>query len=284
MLAPALSTALGAVVLGAAWYVHTRVHGFLPEDRPTPGRKRHGRPTPMAGALPAALSVGILLFVDRPWLAAGVLVAALVGLADDRRKAATDGLRWTTKAVGLALAVVLACVDLGASLALGPFGWLALGVGLFALTNATNFLDNTDGVAAGLGVVALGWIGGLCPARPETWLAGVWLAFVPFNWPQARMFLGDAGAYALGLLLAASATRAAAVDGDLAPWRALAPVAVFGIDFVQVVAARLWLGYAPWIGDRRHLTHVLIARGLPQRLVAPLLVTIAALLPLLARA
>ena len=48
------------------------------------------------------------------------------------------------------------------------------------------------------------------------------------------------------------------------------PFAVQIIDFVQVVTARLWLGIAPWHGDRRHLTHIVQNQGLRPVLVAPL--------------
>jgi hypothetical protein len=52
---------------------------------------------------------------------------------------------------------------------------------------------------------------------------------------------------------------------------AIAPCAILLADFAQVIVARLWLGYAPWIADRRHLTHVLLNTGLPSWALAPLL-------------
>jgi hypothetical protein len=51
----------------------------------------------------------------------------------------------------------------------------------------------------------------------------------------------------------------------------LLPMAVFLVDFAQVVIARLIIGVAPWIGDRRHVTHILMNLHLPQWLLAPLL-------------
>ena len=59
---------------------------------------------------------------------------------------------------------------------------------------------------------------------------------------------------------------------------ALAPVAVPVLDFAQVVAARLYLGFLPWIGDRRHLTHIAMNTGLPQVWVAPVFASLAAVL------
>jgi UDP-N-acetylmuramyl pentapeptide phosphotransferase/UDP-N-acetylglucosamine-1-phosphate transferase len=216
----------------------------LPEDCPRPGRKRHGRPTPMAGAIPCAATALCFGFADRPALVAAILLAGLTGFGDDLRKSRHDGLGWKTKAVGL----------LGASLLI-----------------ATNFLDNMHGVAtavAGTGLVLLA-AGGLPVATP---LAAIWLAFLPFNWPHGRAFLGDAGAYGLGAALAAATLLS---SGDQ-PLLALAPTAVLLLDFVQVVGARLYLGYAPWIGDRRHLSHLLLGLGVPHALVAVTLAAAAA--------
>jgi hypothetical protein len=67
----------------------------------------------------------------------------------------------------------------------------------------------------------------------------------------------------------------AVLAADGRPLAALAPTAVLWLDFVQVVSARLYLGYAPWIGDRRHLSHLLLGAGVPLPLVAPVLAAVA---------
>jgi UDP-N-acetylmuramyl pentapeptide phosphotransferase/UDP-N-acetylglucosamine-1-phosphate transferase len=146
--------------------------------------------------------------------------------------------------------------------------WLLVCVFLFVLTNATNFLDNTDGVGAGVAAASLlvlsgghGWFGAMGFAA---------VGFLPWNWPRPRLFLGDAGAYALGLLAAIAIGRRVVVDAE-ALWLAAVPLA----DFTQVVVARLWLGHPPWVGDRRHLTHVAQNLGLPRWLCAPLFAVLA---------
>ena len=53
---------------------------------------------------------------------------------------------------------------------------------------------------------------------------------------------------------------------------ALAPVLIFAADFVQVITARLIFGVPPWLGDRRHLTHVSANLGLPRVLIAPVFI------------
>ena len=94
--------------------------------------------------------------------------------------------------------------------------------------------------------------------------------FLPWNWPRARLFLGDAGAYQFGIVLAAAVGHQA-VDAP----EVLGAVGVQLADFVQVVTARLVLGVPPWVGDRRHLSHIAQNLGLPRAWVAPLLAAVA---------
>jgi UDP-N-acetylmuramyl pentapeptide phosphotransferase/UDP-N-acetylglucosamine-1-phosphate transferase len=268
--APWICLATSAGALAAAWLVHTRIRGFLFEDSPAPGRKRHARPTPMAGVVPGLVSVAALAASGLPWFAGAVAFAGLVGWMDDRAKDRRGGgLNWTWKGLGLLAAASLGALDL--DLPAQPTSWVTAVGFVFVVTNALNFLDNQDGVATSLGSVALLAIGGGDPGHPATVLGAGWLAFLPFNWPDARMFLGDAGAYALGIasgLLALAAAEGAQGIGWTA---AVAPLLVPLLDFGQVTVARIALGYAPWIGDRRHLTHLLLHAGTPRVALAPLL-------------
>ena len=127
-------------------------------------------------------------------------------------------------------------------------------------------------------MIAAGW------SQPHLLCAGaLFLGSLPCNWPRARLFLGDGGALPLGVLLAASALQASMPSALFPSQRIdlgalLAPTAVPLLDFVQVISARLWLGYAPWIGDRRHLTHIATYAGIRKTAVAPALLVIAVLL------
>ncbi|MGA0060100.1 MAG: MraY family glycosyltransferase [Planctomycetota bacterium] len=271
MIVEATSCGLGTVaVLLIVLWGYRQGRNVLPEDCPRPGRKRHGRPPPMAGIIPclaAAIWFGV---AGHPVLAGAVLVAGATGFGDDLRKARHDGLGWRTKACGLIGASALVVHGTLGIDAVPLEVCAAFVAATFVCINATNFLDNMHGVATSVAVVglALTAAGGREEALP---LAAIWLAFLPFNWPHGRAFLGDAGAYALGTSLAAMAVLAA--DGR--PLAALAPTAVLWLDFVQVVSARLYLGYAPWIGDRRHLSHLLLGAGVPLPLVAPVLAAVA---------
>lgn len=267
----ALAATTGLLWLGD--HCNRRWVGFLPDDPPRPGRKQHARPIPLAGVLLApALMVSLALeraaWSGWPWAIAAVALAATVGFLDDRGKEHGRDLGWRPKAIGLLLAAACAtlAVDPVEAVDGDPLRWLAWLCLSFVLINACNFLDNTDGVTASLvGVTLLTGGSGWPP------LAGaVALAFVPWNWPRPRLFLGDAGAYALGTVLAI-VVLGGLRGGAEALWLAAVPLA----DFVQVVVARLWLGLPPWVGDRRHLTHIAQNLGLPRVLVAPLFAALA---------
>lgn len=256
-----------SAVVAVGDLVNRRAVGWLPDDPPRPGRKQHTRPTPLAGVLmlPAMLT-GLVL--HEAWLtAAAAALAAGVGWIDDRGKERGRDLDWKWKALGLGLAALLAAGTV-ASPWQEPLRFVATAAFVFVLTNATNFLDNTDGVCTALSATSLLLLG---PGPAWAALLGAaTLGFLPWNWPRPRLFLGDAGAYLLGVLVATAAAEAAQHDVG-----ALFAVAVQLGDFVQVVAARLWLGVAPWIGDRRHLTHIVQNLRVPRLAVAPLFVALA---------
>ena len=229
---------------------------------------------PVTRATPVDVITGALLAptvaawcaAGEQWLLlAGVLVAAALGYEDDRRKEHAEpldpgGLDWRVKALGLLGAAALVATELFDPAA-APWPWAAVFGLTFVLTNAVNFLDNTDGVAAGLAasmLLTLGFGGGATGSTQALALAAGFaaLGFLPFNWPYPRLFLGDGGAYALGLCVSYTGLQAASAE-----LRWLLAVAVPLIDFTQVVLMRLVIGVPPWVGDRRHLTH--IAQNLP---------------------
>lgn len=261
---PWVAAPAGWLALRVALLINTHVCGFLPDDRPG-GRKQHARPTPLAGVVLGAATAAALGIAGHHAFAAAAAACTALGFADDMRKEHGDGVAWWIKALVLAAATALITValphqDPGA----GTLVLLALLI--FATINAVNFLDNTDGVAAVVG--GLGLVLGSQGHGVFAVAGFAFLGALPLNWPRARLFLGDAGALTLGATLAAFA--ASHYTGDPSRARtALAAVAVPLLDFTQVVAARLVIGHPPWVGDRRHMTHILISAGLPRTLVAP---------------
>jgi UDP-N-acetylmuramyl pentapeptide phosphotransferase/UDP-N-acetylglucosamine-1-phosphate transferase len=269
MIAPAwaLLLATGLLALGDA--TNRRWFGFLPDDPPRPGRKQHARPIPLAGVLllPAVLP---WLIAERSWyLLAAACLATALGFGDDREKERGEGLDWRIKGIGLLFAAALAATAVANPLA-APATWAAAALLVFVLTNATNFLDNTDGVAAALSATSLLLLGSTFGGGWQIAAGCAALAFVPWNWPTPRLFLGDSGAYLLGLLVGAGVSAPTMANLD-----ALLMVAVQLADFAQVIVARLWIGHPPWVGDRRHLTHIAQNLRLPRRLVAPTFAVIA---------
>jgi UDP-GlcNAc:undecaprenyl-phosphate GlcNAc-1-phosphate transferase len=274
MIEPAWATVLAAAMLWLGDSVNRRLFGFLPDDPPRPGRKQHARPIPLAGVL--------LVPIVAAWLVAeadftslvAVGLAGAIGFLDDRDKERGPGLDWRTKGLGLTVASAIAAASIAAPLS-DPLPFALLFLFAFVLTNATTFLDNTDGVAGAVAAAMLLLATGGHGAMAAGGFAA--LGFLPWNWPRPRLFLGDAGAYALGLLAAIAIARRVVAE-PAALWFAAVPLA----DFTQVVGVRLWLGHPPWVGDRRHLTHIAQHLGLRRWLVAPLFAALAAAAALLA--
>lgn len=296
--------ALSALLTVAARRVALRI-GFV--DRPG-GHKSHREPVPYAGGVAifvaawaalALLLVGAAL-IPQTWIAetfgeavrayaggvqvrAPQMVAVLVGgavlhvlgLIDDRRP-----LRPLIK-LGVILAVAVFVASVG-RVRVAEFAGVGVSIVLttawfIIIVNAFNFLDNMDGLSAGVGCICLaglavcGTMAGqvLVPALAAVFLGAVG-GFLLFNFPPARIFMGDAGSLVLGYMLATVSTLTTYYQsGHGAPPYALAmPLVVLAIplyDFVSVVVIRLLERRNPMHGDQRHFSHRLVERGLSRR-------------------
>lgn len=224
-----------------------------------PGERRsHVVPTPRSGGI--AIVVALLAGGGWLWHAspdpllgaglAGFAMVALVGLVDDHRPLSP----WLRLAVHAAAAAVLAW---GAWLAwhqpAPAFAAFALAL---VLTNVWNFMDGIDGIAttqAMLLSAAIAWLG---PEGWTRWLSAGMLAactgFLPFNFPRARLFLGDVGSGAIGFMVALLLVVASWEGGGTA-WAAWALLpAAFLVDAALTLAGRVWRGEAWW---RPHALH-----------------------------
>jgi UDP-N-acetylmuramyl pentapeptide phosphotransferase/UDP-N-acetylglucosamine-1-phosphate transferase len=274
VLHPAVATAASCAAVALGVFCNRRLVGWLPDDPPRPGRKEHGRPVPLAGVLLLPAIAPWLVAAAAWWLLAGAALAAVTGFVDDHGKERGRDLDWRRKAFGLAVASAWAAVAV-APPQLDAWTWLGVTAFVFVLANATNFLDNADGVAASLSATSLLVLAAGEPLAAAAGFAA--LGFLPWNWPRAHVFLGDAGAYLLGICTGTFAAAAALRE----PSHLLA-VAVQLADFAQVVAMRVLLGLPPWVGDRRHLTHIAQNIGVPRIALAPLFAAIALALASLA--
>jgi UDP-GlcNAc:undecaprenyl-phosphate GlcNAc-1-phosphate transferase len=149
---------------------------------------------------------------------------------------------------------------------------------IVAITNAFNFLDNMDGLAGGVAVICAGiflvaaLLGGQWfIAAALGLLIGAVLGFLVFNFPPARIFMGDGGSLVVGFLLAFCSLRLTYVElapgevGAGAWWAVFTPVVVLAIplyDLASVTVIRLAQGRSPFVGDTQHFSHRLVRRGL----------------------
>lgn len=144
---------------------------------------------------------------------------------------------------------------------------------ILTVINALNFMDNMNGLCAGLGIIAAGYFG-LIAAREGQYLValiaflafGAQLGFLPFNFPRARAFLGDAGSHLIGYLLAVLAILPHFYTAkDPRRWAVFLPLLILAVplgDMVWVVLLRWRKGQPFYIGDTNHLSHRLVRRGL----------------------
>lgn len=242
------------------------------------GERWSTRPVPMGGGIAIYLAMAPgLLFVSRDLLVAATLVF-LLGLIDDRRPLSPK--------IKLLVQGVAACwmaagpLDPGeaATIMSGP-AWfvLPITVGWYVgMANSVNLLDNMDGSAAGVAAIAGGVIyalavGGGSPdpsvALGAAVVTGAAVGFLVFNFPPAKIFMGDAGSLVLGFALAGLAVHLP--RGGEAPLRQLA-VALFVLGIPLFDTALVWVSRRaarrPFLqGGRDHTTHRLMALGLSER-------------------
>ncbi len=254
-------------------------------DLPAKGRL-HKRAVPRVGGLGIAAPVLGLLFawaVVRQWptldttvlpLLGGGLVILAAGLIDDLR-----GLRAGQKFAAQLLAAVL-CASAGrietldlpglVHLELGPCSWPLTVLWLVAAANAINFVDGIDGLASGISAIASAIVltvaiitGQVLTALLAAAILGATVGFLVFNFPPARIFMGDCGSMFLGLMLAALAVRcsqaACSTKGLLLPALAMGvPILDMALSVVRRVQGRR----AFFRPDYGHVHHQFLRGGL----------------------
>jgi UDP-GlcNAc:undecaprenyl-phosphate GlcNAc-1-phosphate transferase len=283
---PAFSPAVAFGVAAGAAFLLTPLAALLARrlgvvDRPdggAAGRKLHGKAVPLLGG--AAVAAGVvagLLACGAAREFAVVLAAAgvvlLVGLADDVRRAPV----WLRLLVETAAAGAVVASGVRATFLVGQV-WITAPmtvVWIVAMTNAFNFLDNMDGLSAGIAAVASGMFllvcvqtGQLVPAAALAAVVGACLGFLPFNVKPARVFLGDAGSLLVGFLLGTLSVAMTFYEytGTLLPLAA--PLLVLAIpifDAATVLWIRIREGRPLTRGDRSHFSHRLVALGMSER-------------------
>ncbi|MBI4662096.1 MAG: undecaprenyl/decaprenyl-phosphate alpha-N-acetylglucosaminyl 1-phosphate transferase [Verrucomicrobia bacterium] len=160
---------------------------------------------------------------------------------------------------------------------------------ILTVTNAFNFMDNMNGLCAGLGAIG-SWQLGLSAAIHGQYLvatlafsiAGALLGFLPHNFPRATAFLGDAGSHLVGYLLAVLAILPHFYSEEHPNvWAVLMPLLIMAIplgDLVWVVLLRWRIGQPFYVGDTNHLSHRLARLGLSRSASVTLIWLMAAVL------
>ena len=220
------------------------------------------------------------------------LLIVLIGVADD-----IWDLDWMTKLAGQFIVAGLVAWQ-GVQIYSLPIGgitvgssWMSILITVFTIVlvmNAINFIDGLDGLVAGVALIANGvfflytYLLSV-QTSPSNYfnlasliaavVVGACAGFLPLNWHKAKLFMGDAGALLIGLLMA---TSAISVTGMLDPATVgsqqllpafipvILPFAVLIIpllDFALAVFRRIRAGQSPFAADRKHLHHRLLDMG-----------------------
>ena len=260
--------------------------------RGTSFHQTHNRPVPRAGGLALALLFLVAGVATQQWLPVhpdrvaenwGILVLSLamfgLGFWDDLRPLGARKKLFGQILIALAACFVVGRIELvrnpfsGEVVALGLWGFPLTILWLAAFTNLLNLIDGLDGLAGGLSLMLmalLAYVGlhveAVFPTAVAAALAGGLVAFLRYNFPPARIYLGDGGAYFLGFLigilsmrLSHKGTVAAAL---VAPLFALAlPI----IDTSLAILRRGLKGLPLFRPDRKHIHHKLLGEGFNQR-------------------
>lgn len=255
--------------LAVAW-------GFV--DAPAQ-RKLHRSPMPLMGGMAMLVGAlaGVLLFYqgNPPRTVLGILLAttavALVGLWDDWRPLPA----WAKIGGQFLGFLILAYFGIRVQLPLPEWlDYLITFIWLVGITNAINFLDNMDGLSAGISGVAAAFmlllalmngqflVGALAAA-----LLGASLGFLRYNFKPARIFMGDVGSLFLGFFLAVLGIQLRFPgNSNLVTW--MVPIFLLGLpifDTTLVVVSRIRRGVSPNTAGKDHTSHRLVQLGLSQR-------------------
>ncbi|MBB5208510.1 lipopolysaccharide biosynthesis protein [Chiayiivirga flava] len=278
-LGPGLSVAglalLASALLTVAALRYARWRRMLDQ----PGRRRmHREATPRGGGIAIVLVAAVAALLLLPQPIGGAFVASLalvagIGWIDDHRPLSA----------GLRLAVHLFAALLFVA-ALWPPETLRTGrdvlvfgtavLGLAGAINFWNFMDGSNGLVASQSLWVAAGLGGVLAALGATpWtlcalaLAGACLGFLPFNFPRARIFLGDVGSGGLGFACGALWLVAFETDRSAIWWLLLLPAVLLadaGLTLLQrVVGGRRW-----YTAHREHLYQWCIRSGASHARVA----------------
>lgn len=257
-------------------------------------RSLHARPTPRIGGL--GILIGLLASAALLGVSAGLwlfLMALVLGVvsAFDDAQSLPVATRLGAHLVAAGLAVVVAGPAPAAATGLGLAWTIVAALAITWMTNLYNFMDGADGLAGGMAVIgfgALAWAayaagaGDLAAACSA--VAATCVAFLVFNFPPARVFMGDAGSVPLGFLAGALGWLGL-VRGVWPWWFPLVVFSPFIVDATVTLLRRIAASERVWKAHRSHYYQRLVLAGWSHRRLAAAewaLMLVAALSALLA--
>ena len=260
-------------------------------DRPNSAHKSHKNPVPYLGGVAIIIGVVIVSYIalisnkftwSNFWLATSVLgpavVMGLVGLWDDIKS-----LNPLPRFIGQSIAGIVVAIILILNDNIGnPTGITALDAAItvmwiVGICNSINFFDNLDGGAAGTVAITAISLTYLAITGDQYFIAalsivvaGSTLGFLIWNRAPARIYMGDAGALFLGLLIATLTIRfKPSTDSSISSFAI--PVLLLAIPILDTsvaVFSRLRRKVSPFQGGKDHLSHRLVRAGLTRKLSA----------------
>jgi len=260
-------------------------------DRPNSSHKSHKQPVPYLGGV--AIIIGVIAisystslvsnFTAKTfWLATSVLGPALllglIGLWDDLRNLQPLPRFIAQSIAGVFTAGILVATDnVGNPTGSAVFDSIITVIWVVGICNSINFFDNLDGGAAGtvaISSIALAFLAlngdQYLIAALSTVTAGATLGFLVWNKSPAKIYMGDAGALFLGVLLATLTIRLHP-NSDTQIGSYLTPVFLVAIpilDTTVAVLSRLRRHISPFQGGQDHLSHRLVRAGFSRKQAA----------------
>ena len=244
-------------------------------------RSSHAIPTPRGGGVAivvgasigaiALAMVGVLSTASLLTLLVGAGAVAVVGFFDDRGGLSAR-VRFSVHVAAAALSMYwmggLPAIQVADDMIRFGWGGYVLGIlGIVWSLNLFNFMDGIDGIAAsqatfmtlaGAAIALLTGVTGALPALAVV-VSMACLGFLRWNWPPAKIFMGDAGSGYLGFVIAVLALHAGGESGTgMLVWLILG--AVFFVDATVTLARRLARGERPYQAHRRHAYQLLARR------------------------
>jgi UDP-GlcNAc:undecaprenyl-phosphate GlcNAc-1-phosphate transferase len=268
-------------------------------DRPNLDRKTQKEPVPYLGGVAIAIGItvasfGALLYSDFSTETFGkalsvllpAILISVMGLYDDLKGLEPWPRLVAQTIAGIAVAIYLIQNDtLGQAFSNQAINYAVTIFWIVGICNSINFFDNLDGGASGtvavisifLFVIAFNHGQSLVSALAVI-TSGATLGFLIWNKVPAKIYMGDAGALFLGIIIAVLTIR---LDPEVGPQsRALAiPLLLMAVpilDTTTVVISRLSRGISPFTGGRDHLSHRLMRKGLGRKTTAYVLWAMAA--------